>query len=166
VSTFNNFGSQSSVACSGFSPSNSQGTNIFAAALADLSPLWTGPRCEGSMTASDCNGKGSCTDCTGPACPDQGTCGQCFSIKCVSSLSGETSGACTGTTIKVKIVDACPATHPENFCKIAEFGGTVPNDQACEAQGVNAFDIASTARSTLSSFQGNLNIQITGPESC
>ena len=31
---------------------------------------------------------------------------QCFNVKCTGSLDGETSGACTGTTIKVKIVDA------------------------------------------------------------
>ncbi|KAF9068200.1 hypothetical protein BDP27DRAFT_1530195 [Rhodocollybia butyracea] len=160
VSTFNDFSSQSGVACAGFSPDNSQGTNIFAAALGDLSPLWTGARCEGTITASDCTGTGSCIDCTGPACPDEEQCGQCFNISCASSLDGETTGSCSDTVIKVKIVDACPSTHPENFCKIAEFGGDVPADQACEASGVNAFDIATTARSLLSSFQGNLNINI------
>ncbi|SJL05745.1 uncharacterized protein ARMOST_09081 [Armillaria ostoyae] len=59
-----------------------------------------------------------------------------------------------------KIVDACPSTHPANYCKIAAFGGSVPEDEACEASGVNAFDIAITAKSILSSFQGNLNIDI------
>ena len=37
----------------GFSPSNSQGNNIFAAAMSDLSPLWVGARCEGTMNASN-----------------------------------------------------------------------------------------------------------------
>ncbi|KIJ45613.1 hypothetical protein M422DRAFT_166376, partial [Sphaerobolus stellatus SS14] len=78
----------------------------------------------------------------------------------LSSLDGETSGGCTGKTIKVKIIDACPQTHPANYCKTKAFGGTIPDDEACEANGVNAFDIAQTARSALSSFQGNLNIDI------
>ncbi|KAF8142613.1 hypothetical protein K438DRAFT_1465487, partial [Mycena galopus ATCC 62051] len=68
------------------------------------------------------------------------------------SLDGETSGACSGATIKVKIIDACPATHPANYCKIAAFGGTIPNDEACEASGTNALDIATMAQSVLSSF--------------
>ena len=37
----------------GFSPSNSQGNNIFAAAMSDLSPLWVGARCEGTMNVSN-----------------------------------------------------------------------------------------------------------------
>ncbi|KAJ6460440.1 hypothetical protein DFH09DRAFT_960048 [Mycena vulgaris] len=76
------------------------------------------------------------------------------------SLDGETSGACSGATIKVKIIDACPATHPANYCKIPAFGGTIPPAEACEASGTNALDIATTARGTLSSFQGNLRIDI------
>ncbi|KAK0456482.1 hypothetical protein EV421DRAFT_62902 [Armillaria borealis] len=160
VSTWNDYGTQSGVACSGFLPTNSQGNNIFAAALSDLSPLWTGSRCQGSQDASKCNGQGSCINCIGPACPDEQQCGNCFNIRCTGSLDRETSGSCTGNTVKVKIVDACPSTHPANYCKIAAFGGSVPEDEACEASGVNAFDIAITAKSILSSFQGNLNIDI------
>lgn len=144
----------------GFSPSNSQGNNIFAAAMSDLSPLWVGARCEGTMNASNCNGSGGCINCAGPACPDEEVCGTCFNVKCTGSLDGETSGSCSGNTIKVKIIDACPATHPENYCKIAQFGGNIRPQEACEASGVNALDIATTARSSLSSFQGNLNIDI------
>ncbi|ETW87362.1 hypothetical protein HETIRDRAFT_99716 [Heterobasidion irregulare TC 32-1] len=160
VSTFNDYSAQSGVACSGFSPSNSQGNNIFAAAMSDLSPLWVGARCEGTMNASNCNGSGGCINCAGPACPDEEVCGTCFNVKCTGSLDGETSGSCSGNTIKVKIIDACPATHPENYCKIAQFGGNIRPQEACEASGVNALDIATTARSSLSSFQGNLNIDI------
>ncbi|THH17386.1 hypothetical protein EW146_g3403 [Bondarzewia mesenterica] len=162
VSTFNDV----SIDCSdhlilnGFSPSNSQGSNIFAAAMSDLSPLWVGARCEGSQDASKCNGHGSCVDCTGPACPDEEVCGTCFNVKCTGSLDGETSGSCTGNVIKVKIIDACPATHPANYCKIPQFGGTIAPDEACEASGVDALDIATTARGLLSSFQGNLIIDI------
>ncbi|KAL0951148.1 hypothetical protein HGRIS_007882 [Hohenbuehelia grisea] len=57
VTTFNDYGSQSAVACSGFLSnlaSNSQGNGIFAAALSDISPLWTGARCSGSKDASKC----------------------------------------------------------------------------------------------------------------
>jgi len=166
VTTFNDYTTQSGVACSGFSPTNSQGNGIFASAMSDLSPLWTGARCQGSKDASKCNGRGSCTNCAGPACPNEERCGSCFTVKCTGSLDGETSGACSGQTIKVKIVDACPSTHPANYCKTASFGGTIPDDEACEASGVNALDIATTARSALSSFQGNLRIDIEGPVSC
>ncbi|RDX54816.1 hypothetical protein OH76DRAFT_1002151 [Lentinus brumalis] len=165
VTTFNDFGTQSNVACAGFGPTNSQGNNIFAAAMSDLSPLWKGARCEGTMDASKCNGHGSCVNCVGPACPDEELCGTCFNVRCTGSLDGEVTGACTANTIKVKIVDACPATHPANFCKIPQFGGTIRPQEACEAVGVNALDIATTARSRLSTFQGNLDIDIE-PTTC
>ncbi|KAJ7145574.1 hypothetical protein C8R44DRAFT_972645 [Mycena epipterygia] len=159
VTTFNDYTTQSGVACAGFSPVNSQGGGIFSAAMADLSPLWVGSRCTGSMNAANCNGHGACVNCllvrmnwsVGLASTSNASTG---------SLDGETSGACSGATIKVKIIDACPATHPANYCKIAAFGGTIPNDEACEASGTNALDIATTARSALSSFQGNLKIDI------
>ncbi|KAL9716214.1 hypothetical protein Ac2012v2_000660 [Leucoagaricus gongylophorus] len=160
VTTFNDYGTQSSVACPGFSPSNFQGTGIFAAAMSDLSSLWTGSQCVGTKDTNKCNGTGSCIDCTGPACPDEEQCGQCFNVRCTGSLDGETSGACTNEIIKVKIIDACPAAHPANYCKTAAFGGNIPDVEACEASGVNTLDIATTARGVLSSFQGNLNIDI------
>ncbi|KDQ63726.1 hypothetical protein JAAARDRAFT_75983 [Jaapia argillacea MUCL 33604] len=109
---------------------------------------------------SDSNGKGACTNCAGPACPGEQVCGTCYNVKCTGSLDGETSGSCSGNTIKVKIVDACPATHPANYCKIPQFGGTINPKEACEASGVNALDIATTARSALSTYKGNLNIDI------
>uniref|UniRef100_A0A5K1K3T9 Cell surface hydrophobicity-associated protein n=1 Tax=Ganoderma boninense TaxID=34458 RepID=A0A5K1K3T9_9APHY len=160
VSTFNDFTTQTTVACSGFPPTNSQGNAIFAAAMSDLSPLWVGARCEGTMDASKCNGQGSCVDCVGPACPDEELCGTCFNVRCTDSLDGEVTGACTNNVIKVKIVDACPATHPANYCKIPEFGGNIRPIEACEQPNTNAMDIAVTARSLLSTFQGNLNIDI------
>ncbi|KAJ6557488.1 hypothetical protein B0H19DRAFT_1028179, partial [Mycena capillaripes] len=50
------------------------------------------------------------------------------------------------------------------YCKIPAFGGTIPNDETCEASGTNALDIATTARDALSSFsieqKGNLRIEI------
>ncbi|KAI0747046.1 hypothetical protein C8Q80DRAFT_1104997 [Daedaleopsis nitida] len=165
VTTFNDFSTQTNVACSGFGPTNSQGNGIFAAAMSDLSPLWVGARCQGTMDASKCNGRGSCVNCIGPACPDEQVCGRCFNVKCIGSLDGEVVGTCSNRTIKVKIVDACPATHPANYCKIPQFGGTIRPQEACEAVGTNALDIATTARSQLSTFQGNLNIDIE-PTSC
>ena len=53
VTTFNDYTTQSGVACAGFSPVNSQGNGIFSAAMADLSPLWVGSRCTGSMNAAN-----------------------------------------------------------------------------------------------------------------
>ncbi|KAJ6504975.1 hypothetical protein C8R45DRAFT_1051005 [Mycena sanguinolenta] len=162
VTTFNDYTTQSGVACAGFSPVNSQGGGIFSAAMADLSPLWVGSRCTGSMNAANCNGHGACVNCVGP---DELVCGTCFNVKCTGSLDGETSGACSGATIKVHLFQIDPqhtklALAPANYCKIAAFGGTIPNDEACEASGTNALDIATTARSALSSFQGNLRIDI------
>jgi len=161
VTTFNDYTTQSGVACSGFSPVNSPSSGIYAAALGDLSPLWTGAKCGGSQDKSKCTGTGQpISGAVGPSCPGETQCGKCFNIKCVSNLDSGDVGKCTGNTIKVKIIDACPSTHPANYCKIAAFGGTIPNDEACEASGVNAFDIATTARSALSSYGGNLNIDI------
>jgi len=77
-----------------------------------------------------------------------------------SSLDGETSGSCSGQSIVVKVIDACPSEHPENYCKTSQFGGNINPKECCEAPGVNAFDIATSARSALSSYQGNLNINI------
>ncbi|KAJ7776252.1 hypothetical protein B0H16DRAFT_1712634 [Mycena metata] len=142
VTTFNDYTTQSGVACAGFSPVNSQGGGIFSAAMADLSPLWS---IEETLHRQRMNWS------VGLASMSNASTG---------SLDGETSGACSGATIKVKIIDACPATHPANYCKIAAFGGTIPNDEACEASGTNALDIATTARGALSSFKGNLRIDI------
>ncbi|TCD65758.1 hypothetical protein EIP91_002242 [Steccherinum ochraceum] len=146
VTTFNDFTTQTGVACAGFQATNMQGGVVFSAAMSDLSPLWVGAKCEA-------------------ACPDEEQCGKCFNITCTGSLDGEITGSCSGRAIKVKIVDACPASHPANFCKIPAFGGNINPREACEASGVNAFDIATTARTRLSSFQGNLNIDIE-PTSC
>ncbi|CDO71196.1 hypothetical protein BN946_scf184845.g67 [Trametes cinnabarina] len=62
------FDTQTTVACAGFPPTNSQGNGIFAAAMSDLSPLWQGATCQGIMVASKCNGHGSCVDCVGRGC--------------------------------------------------------------------------------------------------
>lgn len=88
------------------------------------------------------------------------------------SLDGETSGACTNNTIKVKIVDAwvfnlgwlswtvnlnglrCPATHPANYCKTSRFGGSIPDTGACTAAGTNAFDLATPVKAMLSTYAG------------
>ncbi|KAJ6557500.1 hypothetical protein B0H19DRAFT_883868, partial [Mycena capillaripes] len=87
------------------------------------------------------------------------------------SLDGETSGACSGTTIKQTTARFHPLSrrpHP-SLSKIIfrAFGGTIPNGGACEASGTNARDIATTARGALSSFKGNLRIDIElGSTSC
>ncbi|TDL25771.1 hypothetical protein BD410DRAFT_837233 [Rickenella mellea] len=166
ITTFNDYGTQTGVACSGYKPTNSQGSNIYAAAIGDLSPVWTGPKCQGSLDPKKCNGHGGCTNCAGPACPGQGTCGKCFNIKCTGPLNGETSGKCSGKTVKVKVVDACPSEHPLNYCKTPAFGGTTPALGSCEAPGVNQFDIATSARAALSSYKYNLYIDIEGPVAC
>ncbi|KAF9489657.1 hypothetical protein BDN71DRAFT_1401272, partial [Pleurotus eryngii] len=121
--SFLKYGTQCGVACPGFLPTNSQGNSIFASAMSDLSPLWIGARCQSSVDANKCNGRGACNDCIGSACPDEQQYGHYFNIRCTGSLDGETEGACSGNTVKVKTIDACPATHPANYCKIAAFGG-------------------------------------------
>ncbi|KAK0208330.1 hypothetical protein DFS33DRAFT_1371781 [Desarmillaria ectypa] len=152
VTTWNDYGTQSGVTCSGvstfFSVLCRLTLSIFAVALNDLSPLWTGSKCQGSKDVSKCNEHESCINCIGPACPGEQQCGHCFTT-CTGSLDRETSESCTGNTVKGDHHHfRCPSTHPVNYCKVAAFGGG----------GVNAFDIAITAKSILSSFQGNLNI--------
>ena len=111
------------------------------------------------------------------------------------SLDGETSGSCSGNTIKVKIIDACASfclcipsyhatSHPTQLpghtprellqdCSVRRrkpcsirfnqtwiliFSQNIRPQEACEASGVNALDIATTARSSLSSFVRVLSI--------
>lgn len=180
VSTFNDYTTQNSVACEGSSnlPNVNQYTdngssNLYPAAVGDLSPdLWTGSRCSGSLDGSVCNGSGGVNGSpAGPACTGEwsqngGVCGQCYTVKCTGSLDGETSGSCTGNTITVQIIDACPSTSPYNYCKTSQFGGNIPPQECCSASGVNALDISQNARGALSSFNGNLNIDIEGPVAC
>ena len=123
-------------------------------------------------------------------------CFQCFTSHPLyagtGSLDGETSGACTSNTIKVKIVDAsvdkftllrnAPESHAlqlscHTSCQLLQDPGvrrgkfipdfrttesrsliwtrlrqTIRPIEACEASGTNALDIATTARSELSTF--------------
>ncbi|EGO28555.1 hypothetical protein SERLADRAFT_380380 [Serpula lacrymans var. lacrymans S7.9] len=83
VATFNDYDDQGGVACPGFTSTNSQGNGVYAAAMGDLSPLWTGPECTGSISGSNCDNSGGCLDCTGPSCSGEGQCGSCYQITCM-----------------------------------------------------------------------------------
>lgn len=109
-----------------------------------------------------------------------------YSILGHSTLTSGDTSVCTGKTVIVKIIDACPSTHPANFCKNARyvravipfhhsasdmnfmnrFGGQIRQEGTCTAPGVNAIDVAETARSILSTSRDNLNIDIEGPFDC
>ncbi|TDL25770.1 hypothetical protein BD410DRAFT_801110 [Rickenella mellea] len=162
ITTFNDYGTQSGVACgSGYKPTNSQGNGIYAADpnVKDLEMLASATVTVAATTVLDQHAQAR-VPVENATTSNVGVMQSHFAsllkmiFKGTGSLDGETSGKCSGKTIKVKVVDACPSTHPENYCKIKAFGGSIPDYGACEASGTNAFDIATTARGALSSYLG------------
>src|ERR1700689_1773776 len=54
-------------------------SGTYGAALSDLSPLWTGGKCDGYVDTSKCNGQNPISGYSGPACPKD-TCGKCYKV--------------------------------------------------------------------------------------
>ncbi|KAI9136951.1 RlpA-like double-psi beta-barrel-protein domain-containing protein-containing protein [Paraphysoderma sedebokerense] len=105
----------------GFTPRS----NSWFGAMADKAPLYAGPACQPNPNGGPY-----------PICPNQGSCGKCYEIKCVSKFPAENGGAQTcipGKSVTVQIVDACPHNHPVNLGK--------KNDNPCQDTGVNHIDL-------------------------
>ncbi|CZR67284.1 uncharacterized protein PAC_17183 [Phialocephala subalpina] len=126
IATFNNYASQGNTVCG--PKSGSSGT--YGAALSDLSPLWSGAKCSGSIDTSKCSGQNPIGGYSGPACPKT-TCGKCFKVCNKGGYGGATVGG-VGNCITVDIIDACPSSSAYNYCKTS-----VPADERCGASGVN-----------------------------
>ncbi len=157
VATFNNYASQgkyvppsiitshswllTSISHSPYSPllrsstvcgpkSGTSGT--YGAALSDLSPLWSGGKCSGSIDTSKCSGQNPIGGYSGPACPKT-TCGKCYKVCNKGGYGGAIVGG-VGNCITVNIIDACPSSSAFNYCKTS-----VPADERCGANGVNQY---------------------------
>ncbi|KAL9104670.1 MAG: hypothetical protein Q9163_000413 [Psora crenata] len=106
---------------------------------------------------SQCNGQVPVGGYAGPSCPDQTNCGKCYTVTNQGGMNGSPSGK--GNMVIVQIIDACPATHAQNYCKTE-----IPENQRCRASGVNALDIDNAAYQSLTGAPfgsiGNLYIEI------
>lgn len=73
----------------------------------------------------DIFGGNPCTPGNPPQCPDQGSCGKCWEIRCRSQFQENKPSAkefgnlyCNpGKSVVVRIIDACPHNHPLNTNK-------------------------------------------------
>lgn len=110
----------------------------FAAAAGDISPQISGGLCQAAVDMSQCNGQAPVPGYVPPQCP-RNNCGICYSV----TNQGGYQGAATtgvGQSIIVQIVDSCPASNAQNFCKT-----DVPADQRCGSSSVNQLDIDQSA---------------------
>ena len=113
----------------------------YAAAAADLSPDISGGKCSGTMDMSICNGQSPAAGYQGPSCPTN-NCGKCYTVTNKGSMNGEGGGV--GKSIVVQIVDSCPSTHAQNYCKSA-----IPKNQRCMDSSTNQLDIDVSAYQAL-----------------
>ena len=77
----------------------------------------------------------------GPPCPTS-NCGICYRVTNQGGYGGAGIGG-VGNSIVVQIIDSCPASHADNYCKT-----NVPGDERC-APGTNALDIDESAYQAL-----------------
>ena len=110
----------------------------FAAAAGDISPDISGGLCQATVDMSQCNGQSPVPGYVSPQCP-QSNCGICYSVTNQGGYQG-TSISGVGQTIIVQIVDSCPSSNAQNFCKT-----DVPADQRCGSGSVNQLDIDQSA---------------------
>ena len=107
------------------------------------------------LTPTHSNGFKPASFSDGPACPQLspqcpaagGTGGKdtCYKVTSYGYIGGSTQAFTPGSTV-VKVIDSCPAGHPQNFCK----GTSVPNlFEKCQDPGVNSLDIDGAAYQAL-----------------
>ena len=115
---------------------------MYAAAASDISPEISGGLCSGSIDFSLCAGQSPVAGYVAPSCPKT-NCGKCYSVTNQGGVGGSPIGG-IGNTITVQIIDACPATHAQNFCKT-----NIDPKQRCGDPGVNQLDIDTSAYQAL-----------------
>ena len=119
-------------------------TGTYAAAMSDIAPNFNLGRCTGSVDMSEClPGFRANPDYPAPQCPRK-YCGCTYHVMNMGALSQSSSpGQVQGVgskNIVVQIVDACPSTHPQNFCKT-----NIPTNQRCMDPTSNQLDIDQSA---------------------
>ena len=114
----------------------------YGAAASDISPDISGGKCSGSINLSNCNGQ-SPIDGAGPSCPKT-NCGKCFKVTNQGAISGGVAVGGIGNSVIIQIIDSCPSTNPQNYCKT----DSTP-DQRCEDPNTNQLDIDNSAYEAL-----------------
>ena len=140
--TFNDYSTQSSVAC-GTNPGDNPSLDLYMAAASDNSADLFQGGCNYSsqdtaMDMSQCSAVQAGTY-HGPACHN-GLCGHCFNV------TNSPSPGAGGPSIVVKIIDACPKYHAANYCKTDALGYTA--EDRCAADD-DHLDVSINARQAI-----------------
>ena len=89
------------------------------------------------------------------SCPKT-NCGKCYKVTNQGGVPVDQAVSGIGNSVIVQIIDSCPQTNPQNFCKT-----DMPANQRCEDPNTNQLDIDQSAYEALtgqafSSVSGNL----------
>ena len=112
-------------------------SGTYGAAASDNGLNVRGGVCTGSVDMSQCNGQVPVAGYVVPSCA-KGNCGQCYTVTHTGSVGSAVGGV--GNTITVQIIDVCPSTSAQNFCKT-----DMPANQRCGDPTTNQLDIDSSA---------------------
>ena len=149
VASFNNYAGQSSLACHGINTSLMKANNkqIYMAATGDIGPAFGHFGQCAKVAKYQCQGASSNTP--GPSCSEQGgpakaLCGMCYTV----------TNPATKKSIKVQVVDFCPAEHPNNICKTKNDPTKYPASQTCTSPSTNQIDIDNSGYTALTGKSG------------
>ncbi|KAM0806061.1 hypothetical protein BDR22DRAFT_793466, partial [Usnea florida] len=114
IATFNDFSAQGATVCGPKSGTGSGQSGTYGAASSDNGLNVRGGVCTGKVDMSQCNGQSPVAGYAPPSCA-RGNCGQCYTVTHTGSIGSSVGGM--GNTITVQIIDVCPSTSAQNFCK-------------------------------------------------
>ncbi|KAL8873346.1 MAG: hypothetical protein Q9174_001166 [Haloplaca sp. 1 TL-2023] len=153
IATFNDYShqleTQGSTVCGGMNSIPSMNEGIYGAAAGDLSPILSAGFCDGSQNTTQPSYDMS-------KCPKT-----CYEVENIGAVGGVTADVLG--SIKVQIIDGCPAGSAWNYCKT-----NVDITQRCMSPTTEALDIDFKAYSKLwpgksyssGNPEGNANLQI------
>ena len=125
------------IRCFGNALTGSGQSGTYGAAASDNGLNVRGGVCTGHVDMSQCNGQSPVAGYVVPSCA-RGNCGQCYTVTHTGSVGSSIGGV--GNTITVQIIDVCPSTSAQNFCKT-----DMPANQRCGDPTTNQLDIDSSA---------------------
>ena len=121
-------------------------SGTYGAAASDIGSDVRGGVCTGKIDMSQCSGQSPVAGYAPPSCA-RGNCGQCYTVTHTGSIGSSVGGM--GNTITVQIIDVCPSTSAQNFCKT-----DVPANQRCGDPTTNQLDIDYSAYMALTGQAG------------
>ena len=116
-------------------------SGTYGAAASDVSPDISGGKCSGSIDISLCSAQS--TSAMGPSCPKT-NCGKCYKVTNQGGIPVNQAVRGIGNSVIVQIIDACPQSSPQNYCKTDQ-----PANQRCEDPNTNQLDIDQSAYEAL-----------------